>query len=471
MPQPYPTPPRGATGQALWSYLYQLAEQLNAQSDAPAASADATAAPTNGGSAARIAAEARQTAANALAAVSTAASTAENAAATAENAATAAASADAKADAAASKADAADSKVGTAQTAAESAATAAANADAKAEAAASDAATALEAAQDLAEITDALQAGLDAKAPKSHASSQTTYGIGNAASYGHVRLSDATDSALGEPSGVAATPTAVRSAYAAALEAKSRADEAYARADDAYTCADTAGLDASNAQNTAYAAQATADAALAAAQDAPPKNHAVSVSTTYGAGTTANYGHVRLSDSTSSTSAAASGGTAATPAAVKAAYDLANGKAPKAHASTATTYGAGSATNYGHVKLSDSILSTSGMTGGTAATPSAVKKAYDLANKAATTLLGDKKIVCGWSAVNFKNTGQQNTKINFGTTFTAKPVVLIGQPFNGVICTVFNDAVTTTGFTVNVPAVGSATLSTRQMAWIAIGSI
>ena len=247
------------------------------------------------------------------------------------------------------------------------------------------------------------------------------------------------------------------------MEAKSRADEAYARADEA-------GLDASNAENTATAAQATADAAMAAAEASAPKNHAVSA-TTFGAGTSANYGHVRLSDATSSTSAAASGGTAATPAAVKAAYDHADSKAPKAHASTQTTYGKGTSTNYGHVKLSDSILSTSGMTGGTAATPSAVKKAYDLANRAATTLLGDKKIVCGWSGVNFKNTGQQNTTINFGTTFTAKPVVLIGQPFNGVICTVFQDAVTTTGFTVNVPAVGSATLSTRQMAWIAIGSI
>ena len=431
MPQPYPTPPRGATGQALWSYLYQLAEQLNAQA-APAAASEAAA--PNGGSAARIAAEARQTAANALAAVSTAASTVENAATTAENAATAAA-----------------------------------NAGAKADAASADAASALAAVQDLAESTDALQADLDAKAPQNHASAQTTYGIGNAASYGHVRLSDATDSTLGEPAGTAATPTAVKAAYAAALAAKSRADDAYARADDAYTSADAAGLDASNAQNAVTTAQATADAAMAAAEASAPKNHAVAA-TTFGAGTSANYGHVRLSDATSSTSAA-SGGTAATPAAVKAAYDLANGKAPKSHASTQATYGTGTSSSYGHVKLSASTSSTSRATSGVAATPSAVKSAYDLANKAVSTLLGDKKIVCGWSAVNFKNTGQQNTTISFGTTFTAKPVVLIGQPFNGVICTVFNDAVTTSNCTVNVPAVGSATLSTRQMAWIAIGSI
>lgn len=149
----------------------------------------------------------------------------------------------------------------------------------------------------------------------------------------------------------------------------------------------------------------------------------------------------------------------------------AQSKAPTNHASTVTTYGKGTLTNYGHVKLSDSILSTSDTAGGTAATPGAVKKAYDLANRAETTLLGGKKIVCGWSAVKFKNTGQTNTTINFGTTFTAKPIVIIGQPFNGVICTVFNDAVTTTNFTVNVPAVGSSTVSTRQMAWVAIGSV
>lgn len=375
MPQPYPTPPRGATGQALWSYLYQLAEQLNAQA-APVAASEAAA--PNGGSAARIAAEARQTAANALAAVSSAASTAESAATTASAAAGKAADA----------------------------ATAAANAGAKADAASTDAASALAAVQDLAESTDALQSGLDAKAPQDHASAQTTYGIGNAASYGHVRLSDATGSTSAASGGTAATPAAVKAAYDLASQASSAASSAYDLANEA-------GQVATDAAQTAADAQSAAEAAQTAV----------------------------------------------------------GGKAPTNHASTATTYGKGTSTNYGHVKLSDSILSTSDTAGGTAATPGAVKKAYDLANRAETTLLGGKKIVCGWSAVNFKNTGQQNTTISFGTTFTAKPIVIIGQPFNGVICTVFNDAVTTKNFTVNVPAVGSATLSTRQMAWVAIGSI
>lgn len=54
--------------------------------------------------------------------------------------------------------------------------------------------------------------------------------------------------------------------------------------------------------------------------------------------------------------------------------------APKAHASSATTYGIGTSSNYGHVKLSDSTSSTSAASAGIAATPAAVKAAYDKAN-------------------------------------------------------------------------------------------
>lgn len=306
-------------------------------------------------------------------------------------------------------------------------------------------------------------AAVDGKAPANHASAQTTYGVGAAGSFGHVKLSDSHASASGVAGGIAATPAAVKAAYDLASQASSAASSAYDLANEA-------GQAATDAAQAATDAQTAAEDAQTAASGKAPTAHA-STSTTYGKGTTSDYGHVKLSDSTSSTSAAASGGIAATPAAVKAAYDLASGKAPTSHASTATTYGAGTSSNYGHVKLSASTSSTSGTSGGVAATPSAVKSAYDLAHKAVTTLLDGKKIVCGWSAINFKNTGQQNTTINFGMTFTAKPVVIIGQVFNGVICTVFNDAVSTTGFTVNVPAVGSATLSTRQMPWVAIGSV
>ncbi|MBR6625214.1 MAG: tail fiber protein, partial [Mailhella sp.] len=84
-----------------------------------------------------------------------------------------------------------------------------------------------------------------------------------------------------------------------------------------------------------------------------------------------------------------SGQDAATAAAQKSADDAqtaadaakstADGKAPKAHASTATTYGIGTGSNYGHVKLSDSTSSTSAASKGIAASPKAVKDAYDKA--------------------------------------------------------------------------------------------
>lgn len=277
------------------------------------------------------------------------------------------------------------------------------------------------------------------------------------------------------------------------------------------TIADEINTTAQDALVAAQDAQSNASSALTEAQSKAPKAHA-SAQTTYGAGSAAQYGHVKLSDATNGTGDV-TGGVAATPKAVKTAYDLASqassaassaydlaneagqvatdaaqtaadaqsaaeaaqaavgGKAPTNHASTATTYGKGTSTNYGHVKLSDSILSTSDTAGGTAATPGAVKKAYDLANRAETKLLGGKKIICGWDDVGYKSTGQTNTRISFGTTFTAKPVVLIGQPFNGVVCTAFYDSVTTTGFTVNVPSVGSTTLSYRKMSWVAIGDV
>lgn len=343
---------------------------------------------------------------SAKSAANSAQATAESVGGVAESAKTIATDAKAAAAEAAGLADTAQKAAQAAQASATEAESTATSAIEKSASAASDAQDALTAAHDAQRIAGEAQSAVDGKAPQNHASTATTYGIGNATSYGHVRLSDATGSTSAASGGTAATPAAVKAAYDLASQASSAASSAYDLANEA-------GQVATDAAQTAADAQSAAEAAQAAV----------------------------------------------------------GGKAPTNHASTQATYGKGTSTNYGHVKLSDSILSTADTAGGTAATPGAVKKAYDLANRAETKLLGGKKIVCGWSAVKFKNTGQTNTTINFGTTFTAKPIVIIGQPFNGVICTVFNDAVTTTNFTVNVPAVGSATVSTRQMAWVAIGSV
>ena len=55
------------------------------------------------------------------------------------------------------------------------------------------------------------------------------------------------------------------------------------------------------------------------------------------------------------------------------------GAAPVNHASTATTYGVGTANNYGHVKLSDATNSVESTTNGIAATPKAVNSVYNAA--------------------------------------------------------------------------------------------
>lgn len=66
-----------------------------------------------------------------------------------------------------------------------------------------------------------------------------------------------------------------------------------------------------------------------------------------------------------------------------------NTHAPTSHASTATTYGTGTSSSYGHVKLSDATDGTSAAaSGGTAATPKAVNDALVAAKAYADTVAG-----------------------------------------------------------------------------------
>lgn len=66
-----------------------------------------------------------------------------------------------------------------------------------------------------------------------------------------------------------------------------------------------------------------------------------------------------------------------------------SGKAPNAHAVSATTYGKGTASLYGHVKLSDSTTAaTAAASGGTAATPKAVSAALTAAKSYADSVAG-----------------------------------------------------------------------------------
>lgn len=74
--------------------------------------------------------------------------------------------------------------------------------------------------------------------PTSHASTNTTHGVGNATQYGHLKLSDATDNMSGVSGGVAATPAAVKAAKDAADAAQSSADAAMTKASTLATASD-----------------------------------------------------------------------------------------------------------------------------------------------------------------------------------------------------------------------------------------
>lgn len=108
-----------------------------------------------------------------------------------------------------------------------------------------------------------------------------------------------------------------------------------------------------------------------------PTSHA-SNATTYGAASLTQYGHVKLSDTASQDGSEAS--VAATPVAVSNAVagavddlsdaieGLQGSTAPKNHAAAGNTYGLGSSTMYGHVKVTDTPGVESASTG-TAASP------------------------------------------------------------------------------------------------------
>lgn len=290
-----------------------------------------------------------------------------------------------------------------------------------------------------------------------HASTSNTYGVGDSANYGHLKLSDSTSSTSRATGGVAATPYAVKAAYEYAesveMEITDMKDNAVLYTVNTFTSNSgsnyvatvdglteyksgmllifspnvtsttkqpylninglgntrivrrfTAGMSSYSEQyindnfyvGFSYLLQYDGNSFIDVTRPQTswedlegkptsftPSSHA-SASDIYGLADASNYGHVRLSDNTTS-NATAPNGIAATPAAVKAAYDLANSKAPTFHASTATTYGVGNSSSYGHLKLSASTSSTSGTSSGIAATPSAVKAAYDLANGKAPT--------------------------------------------------------------------------------------
>ncbi|MCZ5199260.1 tail fiber protein [Escherichia coli] len=240
----------------------------------------------------------------------------------------------------------------------------------------------------LAATPKAVKAAYDlaaGKAPVSHThpwSQITGVPAASLTAKGTVQLSSATDS---QSETEAATPKAVKAAYDLAA---GKAPVSHTHPWSQITGVPAASLTAkgtvqlSSATNSTSEILAATPKAVKAAYDlaagkAPVSHtHPWSQITGVPAASLTAKGTVQLSSATNSTSEIL----AATPKAVKAAYDLAAGKAPVSHThpwSQITGVPAASLTAKGTVQLSSATNSTSEIL---AATPKAVKAAYDLAN-------------------------------------------------------------------------------------------
>ncbi|MGR8455094.1 tail fiber protein [Escherichia coli] len=215
----------------------------------------------------------------------------------------------------------------------------------------------------LAATPKAVKAAYDLANGKYTAQDATT------AQKGIVQLSSATNSTSEV---LAATPKAVKAAYDLA-NGKQAADATLTALAALATAADKlpyfTGVDRAALTALTSVGRATPKAVKAAYDLANGKYTAQDA-------TTAQKGIVQLSSATNSTSETL----AATPKAVKAAYDLAAGKAPSSHThpwNQITGVPTASLTAKGITQLSSATNSTSEVL---AATPKAVKAAYDLAN-------------------------------------------------------------------------------------------
>ncbi|EFH2732957.1 short-chain fatty acid transporter [Escherichia coli] len=240
----------------------------------------------------------------------------------------------------------------------------------------------------LAATPKAVKAAYDlaaGKAPVSHThpwSQITGVPAASLTAKGTVQLSSATNSTSET---LAATPKAVKAAYDLAA---GKAPVSHTHPWSQITGVPAASLTAkgtvqlSSATDSQSETEAATPKAVKAAYDlaagkAPVSHtHPWSQITGVPAASLTAKGTVQLSSATNSTSETL----AATPKAVKAAYDLAAGKAPVSHThpwSQITGVPAASLTAKGTVQLSSATNSTSEIL---AATPKAVKAAYDLAN-------------------------------------------------------------------------------------------
>ncbi|EKL2568244.1 tail fiber protein, partial [Escherichia coli] len=172
---------------------------------------------------------------------------------------------------------------------------------------------------------------------------------------------------------LAATPKAVKAAYDLAA---GKAPSSHTHSWNQITGVPTASLTAKGITQLSSATNSTSEVLAATPKAVKAAYDLANGKYTAQDATTTQKGIVQLSSDTNSTSETL----AATPKAVKAAYDLAAGKAPSSHThpwNQITGVPTASLTAKGITQLSSATNSTSEVL---AATPKAVKAAYDLAN-------------------------------------------------------------------------------------------
>lgn len=194
-----------------------------------------------------------------------------------------------------------------------------------------------------------------------------------------------------------------------------------------------------------------------------PTDHASS-STTYGKGTSTNYGHVKLSDATNSTTAAASGGTAATPKAVKDALDAA-----KSYADSIVEAGGGEVNQnaFSNVKVGSTTIAADSKTDTVEFVGSNVTITPDATND---------KVTFGVSASNV-TTALGNTPVpratadasgnDISTTYALKSEITNIMTYKGTVAAEANlpSSGQSTGDTYNITAASSYGPAGTNVAW------
>ena len=253
----------------------------------------------------------------------------------------------------------------------------------------------------------------DEKAPENHASSATTYGVGTSSNYGHVKLSDSTNSTSGVTDGTAATPSAVKAAYDLANSKASVSSALIPYADiyvdnvhisgrdDNYVtleCDNIDGILYTDANNIGIGE----DFLIKDQIESRAKGETIDASDIDNITETGVYyvegminddnedeillivvrGNTRIAQYTFSDDDTIRYRTKTITGNWASGWGMIHDPhaAPINHASTSEVYGLASATTFGHVRLSDNTTSNANVTAGIAATPAAVKAAYDKAN-------------------------------------------------------------------------------------------